>query len=90
MAIPPIEHPDEIADLWEMWCGVTKWSVSLRRFGELGGRIRYWCGVPRSASAIPLTFALFDPDGVQLPCSYRLKDILAAIATLEAMQAIAA
>jgi hypothetical protein len=79
----PIERPDAIADFWEQWCGDTPWSRSLRRFGELGGKIQYWCGVPRSHSAIPLTFALYAPDGTELPCNYRLKDIKAAIKTLE-------
>ena len=83
MQIPPIENPDNIAELWEAWCGETEWSRSLRRFGELGGKIRYWCGMPRSASAIPLTFALFKPDNSELPCKYRLKDIKAAISLLE-------
>lgn len=79
---PPIVHPDEIAARWEAWCGETAWSRSLREFGALGGRIQYWCGMPRSASSIPLTFALFRPDGTKFDCDYRLKDIRAAVAEL--------
>lgn len=74
----------EVARAWEVWCGDTPWSRSLRRFGELGGQVRWWGGYPRSASAIPLTFGLFAPDGSKLPSRSRLKDIRAAIAALEA------
>lgn len=83
MAMPPIESPEDIIALWDAWCGETAWTRSLARFGELGGMIRYWCGVPRSASAIPLTFELFHPDGSKIPSNSRLKDIRKAIAILE-------
>jgi hypothetical protein len=84
MASPPIENAVNMAEEWEAYGGETTWSRAARRFGELGGLVQYWCGMPRSASAIPLTFALFKPDGTPLPSHYRLKDIHAAIATLEA------
>lgn len=80
---PPIEHPKAVADFWASYSGDTAWVKELRRFGELGGKIQYWGGVPRSASAIPLTFALFAPCGAQLECRYRLKDIRAAVQFLE-------
>ena len=79
---PNDQTPHEVADAWENWCGVTKWSTSLREFGDLGGKILWWCGMPRSTSAIPLTFALYTPTGEKLYCDYRLKDIRAAIVTL--------
>lgn len=82
MPAPSIVDPVDIAELWERWCGETPWSISLREFAAAGGRIRYWCGMPRCASATPLTFSLHRSDGSELPCSYRLKDIKAAIATL--------
>lgn len=77
------ENVDSVASLWERWCGETRWSILLREFGSLGGKIEYWCGVPQSASAIPLTFELMLPDGsiFQAPDegNSRLKDIRAAI-----------
>lgn len=78
----PIQPAAEVAEVWESWCGDTPWSKALREFGSLGGLIRYWCGVPRCASAIPLTFELFAPDGTSLPCRYRLRDIRDAVTTL--------
>jgi hypothetical protein len=77
------QDPDEVAEAWEFWCGETPWSRSLRRFGELGGRVRWFGGYPRSRSAIPLCFCLYGPDGRELPSRSRLKDIKAAVATLE-------
>jgi hypothetical protein len=71
------------ASFWESWSKASgKWAVALREFGALGGKCEYWCGVPNSASAIPLTFALYSPDGEKMPCDSRLKDIKAAIAVL--------
>jgi hypothetical protein len=76
------------ASIWENWSdAAAKWAVALREFGALGGKCEYWCGVPHSHSAIPLTFALYKPDGTPLPCRYRLKDIKAAIAVLRAERA---
>lgn len=72
-----------VADAWEAWCGPTRWSNGLKRLAELGGSIKWWCGYPRSASAIPLTFELFRPDGSKFPSGYRLRDIEAAVAELE-------
>lgn len=75
------------AALWESWSSAgVKWAKALREFGALGGRCEYWCGLPNSASAIPLTFALYAPDGKQMPCNYRLKDIKAAIVALQDSQ----
>lgn len=71
-----------VADDWKAWCGDCAWTHAMRQFGELGGLVDWWCGYPQCCSAIPLTFALFAPDGSELPCRYRLKDIRAAIATL--------
>src|SRR4029077_20634176 len=82
--IPPIEPARNVAHEWSLWCGDNRWTKALARFNELGGFVQWWSGYPQSASAIPLTFTLFAPDGTRLECSYRLKDILAAIATLEA------
>jgi hypothetical protein len=82
-AIPPIQAAANVAAIWEDYQGETAWTKSMREFGSLGGLVQYWCGMPRCASSIPLTFALFAPDGTKLECSYRLKDIHAAIATLK-------
>lgn len=75
----PIFKCEEIAELWENWCGKTNWSESLRQFGQLGGKIIYYCGMPQSASAIPLTFEMVMPTGEVLPGNSRLKDIKTAI-----------
>jgi len=83
-ATPPIEPPANVAHAWRAWCGDTPWTRALEEFGRLGGLIQDWGGMPRSASAIPLTFARFDADGNELPCNYRLKDIRAAIESLRA------
>jgi len=58
----------------------------MRDFAAAGGLCRYWCGMPGSASAIPLTFALFAPDGTKLECKYRLKDIIAATAKIKQLE----
>jgi len=79
MNTPPICNAAEMARVWEAYGGETAWSIAARRFGELGGLAQYWCGMPQSASAIPLTFALFAPNGDPLPCKYRLRDIRNAI-----------
>lgn len=78
MSIPQIEPAVNVAEKWEAYQGETRWSKAMRRFGELGGLCQYWCGMPQCASAIPLTFALFAPDGTEFECKYRLKDIYAA------------
>ena len=84
----PLEHPDVIADFFASWCGETAWSIELRRFGALGGLIRYWCGVPRSHSAIPLTFALHWPSGTPMHFDRdRLRDIKLACQLLERLPA---
>ena len=74
---------DSTVHLWERWCGPSPWSEALREFGSLGGYCEYWCGVPRSASAIPLCFALYDRKGREIPGNSRLKDIKAAIKILK-------
>lgn len=77
--------PEQVVDDWERWCGETPWSIALRRFGELGGRVIWWGGYPRSASAIPLCFVLYDREGQELPREInhsRLKDIRAGITYL--------
>ena len=73
----------DTVEAWVAWCGETPWSKYLRRFGELGGKMIYWGGMPQSASAVPLCFQLFAPDGKELPCESRLKDIKAAVEYLE-------
>lgn len=78
MSIPPIVPAADIAEVWRSYGGDTPWTAALDEFGALGGLVQYWSGMPRCASAIPLTFALFSPDGEKLQCSYRLKDIIAA------------
>jgi len=45
------------------------------RWADLGGKVEWWCGYPRSKSAIPLCFSLIDADGKKLEGSSRLKDI---------------
>lgn len=80
--------PEQVAADWEDWCGVTKWSIALRKFGELGGKIVWWSGYPQSKSAIPLCFSLFRPDGVEILCKSRLKDIRAAIETMIIFNAV--
>ena len=77
------ENPAVVAKFWESWCGITPWSKYLREFGELGGLIKYWGGVPQSASAIPLCFELLMPVGDVFPGGSRLKDIRAAVASLK-------
>lgn len=71
-----------VAECWERWCGITPWSKNLRRFGELGGQIIWWCGYPQSKSAIPLCFTLLATNGTKIPGNSRLKDIKAAVSTL--------
>jgi len=82
-----MRDPAEIAEAWESWCGETPWSRALRRFGELRGKMQWLDGYPRCRSAIPLCFCLYAPDGSELPSHSRLKDIRAAIATLEGVVA---
>lgn len=78
------EQPLLVALIWEAWNGETSWSRALRRFGELGGRIKYWGGHPsKGKMTYPVRFELYGPDGTKLPCNSRLKDIKAAIAALE-------
>jgi hypothetical protein len=77
-----IQTCEEVATSWENWCGETPWSKSLRKFGELGGKVIWWCGVPRSASAIPLCFVLVMPDGFHYQGHSRLRDIKDAIAAI--------
>jgi len=74
------QSPHEVADEWEAWCGTTKWSTALRSLGDAGWSIQWWCGYPRSRSAIPLCFSLFTPNGDKFPCESRLTDLRAAIA----------
>lgn len=75
----------ELADRWADYGGESAWTRAMRRFAELGGLVRDYGGMPQSRSAIPLTFTLHRPDGSQFPDqAYRLKDIRAAIALLEA------
>ena len=70
---------DYVADRWAGWCGETQWSKKLREFGKLGGAVIWYCGVPQSASAIPLCFSLIMPDKSKFNGSSRLKDIRQAI-----------
>jgi hypothetical protein len=86
MPVPSIENAEAVAEIFESWCGPTPWSRAMREFGALGGLCQYWCGMPKCASSIPLTFALFMPDGAQFPCGNRLKDIRAAADALRAAQ----
>ena len=72
----------ELASEWRAWCGDCPWTDLMHQFGELGGTSVWWCGYPRSRSAIPLTFTLIGPDGQKMPCDYRLKDIRAAVEQL--------
>mgnify|MGYP001619541604 FL=1 len=73
----------EIADAWEGWCGETKWSRAVRELDRLGWRVQWWAGYPRSASAIPLTFTIYDPNGDKFPSSARLRDLTAAVKAAE-------
>lgn len=78
-----IVDPREVAEAWEGWCGETPWSVGLKQFASLGGKIKWWCGMPRSASAIPLCFVLYDSEEKELEVgNERLKDINKAIEIL--------
>ena len=74
---------DYVAEQWVLWCGETQWSESLREFGKLGGKIVWWCGYPRSASAIPLCFTLILSSGKKYQGTSRLKDIKNAIKLAE-------
>lgn len=85
--MPPIENASYMADEWARYGGECTWTMAAREFGALGGLAQYWCGMPRSSSAIPLTFALFTPGGERMECNYRLKDIRAAIAVLRRQEA---
>ncbi|HEY3525884.1 MAG TPA: hypothetical protein VGK47_06790 [Nitrososphaeraceae archaeon] len=76
-----ISNCNDVAEEWEGWCGITPWSTLLRKFGELGGKIIYYCGYPQSKSAIPLCFVLVLPDGKEIKGS-RLKDIREGIKQL--------
>ncbi len=76
--------PEQVAKGWENWCGITAWSKAMYSFGKLGGLAIWWSGYPQSKSAVPLYFALYQPDGTELPCESRLKDIKAGIIALEA------
>ncbi|KKL57994.1 hypothetical protein LCGC14_2229800 [marine sediment metagenome] len=69
-----------VAERWEQWCGDTAWSRAMREWAALGGKVIWWGGVPRSASAIPLCFVLIDATGSKMPGNSRLKDIQAAVA----------
>ncbi len=73
----------EVSSSWDDWCGKTSWSQTMQRFGELGGKVRWWGGMPRSASAIPLCFELYTSDGRKIEGGSRLKDIHAAVRMLE-------
>jgi len=68
-----------VAEMWETWCGETPWSTWMLRWADLGGKVEWWCGYPRSKSAIPLCFGLVGADGKRLEGSSRLKDIRAAV-----------
>jgi len=80
------ERVPDVAAAWERWCGETPWSRELRTFGRLGGRMVWWGGYPRSASAIPLCFSLYTPDGLPITGGSRLKDIRRAVALLRERQ----
>lgn len=66
---------DKVADIWEAWCGETPWSKYMRQAGTLGVRCVYFDGVPRSASAIPLTFVLVDDEGKWLTNGSTLREL---------------
>lgn len=78
---------EEVATQWDLWCGPTPWSYTLRKFGILGGKIIWFCGYPHSASAIPLCFGLIMPDNTEFIAPdlrhSRLKDIKQALAECE-------
>lgn len=69
----------DVADAWVDWCGDNQWTGAMRRFGELGGRVKWFDGYPQSRSAIPLTFILYSPEGQLLYGYSRLRDIKDAI-----------
>jgi hypothetical protein len=77
-----IQTCEAVASAWERWCGVTPWSISLRLFGNLGGKVIWYGGMPRCASAIPLCFTLIMPDGTKYNGRSRLMDIKDAITQL--------
>lgn len=85
MANPRI-CPTILAGRWAAWAGDTAWTAALEDFAVAGGMAQDWGGVPKSRSAIPLTFALFLPDGSKLlDCQYRLKDIRRGVELARAM-----
>lgn len=47
----------------------------MESFAVAGGMVIDYGGVPRSHSAICLTFALILPNGLEYPCHDRLRDI---------------
>lgn len=57
-----VVNPYQVVEYWEAWCGPTLWSKHAIRLIDAGGHIAHWCGVPRSHSAIPLTFVAILPD----------------------------
>jgi len=71
-----------VADRWESWCGKTRWSEGIREVGRLGGMIRWYCGFPQSASAIPLCFTVIISPMEEVEGN-RLKDIYHAIDILK-------
>jgi hypothetical protein len=78
--------PTILAARWAAYGGDTPWTHALEAFAVAGGMAMDWGGVPRSKSAISLTFSLYLPDGSKLENNkYRLKDIRRAVALAVAM-----
>lgn len=75
--------PIDLAHAWSLWCGENKWTRSMRSLANVGCTVVWWGGYPRSASAIPLCFVIYLPNGKKFNGHSRLKDIIAAKAAAE-------
>ena len=75
--------PEEVADHWEVWLGVTKWTEYMRALQPFNVSIIWYGGYPRSASAIPLCFVIQDINGNKLNEGSRLKDIKQTLLNLK-------
>ena len=75
--------PAAVADAWERWCGETAWSRTMRSFDGEGRYVIWFGGYPRSASAIPLCFVVYDTEGHSLTTGSRLRDLKTAAASIK-------
>lgn len=86
----PLNPAGTLADEWARFIDPkskrSAWVTAMRRFGDLGGLVRYYCGVP-GYRIMPLGFACHAPDGTELDASNTLAGIRQSIVSLEARSA---